>query len=228
MKEMQSNSIDLIITDPPYGIDGDTLDKHYNRNDSCVLSGYVEVPKEKYQEFSNNWIKECERILKPSGSIYIISGYSNLYHILNALHDTNLIERNHIVWKYNFGVYTSKKYVSSHYHILYWVKPPVKNICFNTSCRYENSKESYHDREDVWIIPREYKTGEIRNQNELPRNLLQKIISYSSNENDTILDCFAGGGSTLLESKSMNRNSIGFELNPKACELINRRIDAIS
>ena len=118
-KEIEDNSIDLIITDPPYGISGDTLDKHYNRNEKNVLKGYVEIPTNEYENFSNKWIKQAERILKPGGSIYIVSGYTNLNFILNAIKKTSLKERNHIIWKYNFGVYTKNKYVSSHYHILY-------------------------------------------------------------------------------------------------------------
>ncbi len=113
----------MIITDPPYGIDGDKLHKHYNRNEDNVLDGYVEIPEKEYSQFTDKWIEQAERVLKPGGSIYIVSGYTDLRHILNSLATTNLNEINHIIWKYNFGVYTSKKYISSHYHILYYVKP---------------------------------------------------------------------------------------------------------
>ena len=134
-KHIDDNSVDLIITDPPYGINGDQLHKHYNRKEEYVIDGYVEIPLEDYQEFSKNWIIQAERILKPGGSLYIVSGYTNLFHILQALRETKLIELNHIIWKYNFGVYTKKKFVSSHYHILYYVKLG-KPHTFNTYIRY--------------------------------------------------------------------------------------------
>ena len=51
-EHLEDNSVDLIITGPPYGIQGDKLDKHYNRNESFVIDGYVEVPQEEYAEFS--------------------------------------------------------------------------------------------------------------------------------------------------------------------------------
>ena len=105
-KYLRDNSIDLIVTDPPFGIGGDLL---HNRNEKYVLYGCVEVPKEEYYEFTVNWIKEAERVLRPGGSIYIFSGYTNLIHILNALAQTKLKEVSHIIWKYNFAVYT--KYV---------------------------------------------------------------------------------------------------------------------
>ena len=120
---LADNSVDLIITDPPYGIKVSQFHLHYNRQEKHVLDGYVEVPSEQYAAFSKSWIREAERVLRPGGSLYIISGYSNLADILNALHQTTLYERNHLIWKYNFGVFTSKKFISSHYHILYYVKP---------------------------------------------------------------------------------------------------------
>ncbi|MBN1902727.1 site-specific DNA-methyltransferase [Candidatus Sumerlaeota bacterium] len=216
-KRLPDNSIDLIVTDPPYGISGHTLHKHYNRNEDFVLDGYIEVSEREYPEFSRNWIKEAERILRPGGSIYIVSGYTNLIHILNALHQTSLREVNHIIWKYNFGVYARKKYISSHYHILYYVKPGGEPT-FNTHCRYgaqEKKEESgslnYEDREDVWIINREYKPGKIKNKNELPTKLLQKIIQYSSNEGDLICDLFLGSFSTAKVALGLNRRATGFE-----------------
>lgn len=216
-KHLPDSSVDLIITDPPYGIAGDTLHKHYNRNEDNVIEGYIEIPQEEYADFSKAWIKEAERVLKPGGTMYIVSGYTNLIHILNALAKTKLKEVNHLIWKYNFGVYTKRKYVSSHYHILYYVKPG-KEYTFNTHIRYSDSEKgnnngslNYQDREDVWVINREYKPGQIKNKNELPSQLLIKMIQYSSNENDLVCDFFLGSFSTAKVALGLNRQATGFE-----------------
>lgn len=221
-KYLKDNSVDLIITDPPYGIDGDKLHKHYNRDESNVIEGYVEIPKEEYPQFTQKWIKEAERVLKPGGSIYIVSGYTNLIHILNALHQTSLKELNHIIWKYNFGVYTKNKFISSHYHILYYTKPGKKHT-FNTNAFYADFEKdnqgrslNYQDREDVWIINREYKPGEIKNKNELPKQLLMKMILYSSHPEDLVCDFFLGSFSTPKVAIALGRNACGFEINPNA------------
>jgi site-specific DNA-methyltransferase (adenine-specific) len=216
---LKDNSIDLIICDPPYGINGDKLDRHYRRDESNVLYGYRDVPENEYPEFSLGWIKEAERVLRPGGSMYIVSGYTNLRHILNALSKTKLKERNHIIWKYSFGVYTSKKYVSSHYHILYYIKNGG-HVTFNKNAFYGDSEKTeyggnlnYLDREDVWVINREYKPGRIKNKNELPVSLLKKMILYSSNKNDMVCDFFLGGFSTAKTAINLGRKACGFEIN---------------
>ena len=221
-KHVPDNLVDLIITDPPYGIEGDTLHKHYNRKEEFVLDGYIEIPRREYPSFSLAWIKQAERILRPGGSLYIVSGYTNLRHILNALADTTLEEVNHIVWKYNFGVFTKNKYVSSHYHILYYVKPGGR-VTFNTFCRFgpdervkNNRSLNYMDREDVWIINREYKPGQRKNKNQLPTELLTKLIQYSTNEGDLVFDLFLGSFSTAKVAVGMNRRAGGFEMSKLA------------
>lgn len=216
-RHLADESVDLIITDPPYGIQGDQLHRHYNRKEEYVLDGYVEIPLAEYGEFSRKWIAQAERILKPGGGIYIVSGYTNLYSILAALRDTELQEQNHIIWKYNFGVFTTKKFVSSHYHILYYVKPGARHT-FNTHCRYgprerdpQGGSLNYQDREDVWIINREYKPGQTKNKNALPTELLAKMILYSSNPGDVICDLFLGSFSTARVAIQLGRYATGFE-----------------
>lgn len=217
-KYIPDNSVDLIITDPPYGINGDTLHRHYNRKEDFVVGGYVEIPKEEYGDFSLSWIRQAERVLRPGGSIYIVSGYTNLYHILHALGMTTLREVNHLIWKYNFGVFTRRKYVSSHYHILFYEKPGGDRT-FNLESRYGLAEQSADerslnnaDREDVWVINREYKPGTVKNKNELPVQLLMKMIQYSSNEGDCVGDFFLGGFSTAKAAIGLNRRAIGFEI----------------
>jgi len=224
VRYIPDGSVDLIITDPPYGIDGHRLHRHYNRNEEYVIGDYVEIPRREYAEFSNRWIRQAERILRPGGSIYIVSGYTNLVDILNALRNTRLREVNHIIWKYRFGVFTKKKYISSHYHILFYEKPGGKRT-FNPESRYGFCEKNdggrspnNDDREDVWIINREYKPGRMKNKNELPLALLTKMIQYSSNPGDTVSDFFLGGFSTAKAAIGLNRRVTGFEISTPVFE----------
>jgi site-specific DNA-methyltransferase (adenine-specific) len=219
MREHVANdSIDLVFTDPPYGIKGDELDVHYHRDESKVVPGYVDVPLTEYAKFSLDWIRECERVLRPGGSMYIVSGYTNLHHVLNALHATGLEEINHIIAKYSFGVSTKNKFVSSHYHVLFWSKPDrgSQKRTFNSNYKYTDQKDSYHDRLTVQDMPRDYKPGQVKNKNQLSEDFIEKFVMYSSNRGDTVLDCFGGGLTTGRTALRWGRKFVGFELNTHA------------
>lgn len=226
---IKDNSIDLIFTDPPYGIDGDKLDTHYNRDESNVVPGYVEVPNESYGQFSKDWISECARVLRPGGSMYVVSGYTQLQHVLNALHSTQLKEVNHIIAQYSFGVSTTKKWVSSHYHVLFWAKPEVgkQKRTFNTNVYFTDQRDSYHDRLSVQELPRDYKPGQIKNKNQLSEKFIEKFILYSSNRGDLVLDPFCGGFTTARTTLRYGRNFQGFELNQNAYDTFLPGLDQV-
>ena len=226
---IEDNSVDLIFTDPPYGIEGDKLDAHYHRDESNVVSGYVDVPLETYDTFSKNWIQECARTLRPGGSLYIVSGYTNLHHVLNALHSTNLQEINHVIAQYSFGVNTKNKFVSSHYHVLFWQKPNKgkQKRTFNSNVYYTDNKDSYHDRLSVQTLPRDYKPGQIKNKNQLSESFIEKFILYSSNRGDLVMDPFCGGFTTARSSLRYGRNFVGFELNQNAYDIFLPTLDNI-
>ena len=229
---LDDNSIDLLICDPPFGIEDSTLDKHYYRDSDRVVEGYVEAPKEfdQYREFTLGWIQEASRVLSKNGTLYVISGWNNLESILWASRISGLDIMGHIIWKYNFGVYTTKKWVTSHYHVIPFCKQGrQKHTTFNTYCRYGSRERgtvydrdgtartdrnlAYLDREDVFLINKENVPQEDKNQNKLPDELIRKLIMYSSNPNDLVCDFFLGSFVTAIQSKRLGRNSCGFELN---------------
>jgi len=177
------------------------------------------------------WINECKRILKDNGSFYIISGWTNLYHILNAIDELKLHLVNHIIWKYNFGVYTQRKFVSSHYHILYLTKSSRSRPTFNTCCRFNREERTdiggsalYSDMEDVWYIRKEYQKGKLKNSNKLPEGLVKKIIQYSSNQGDIVCDFFMGNFTTAMVAKKMGRNCVGFEINKNPFDVFSKEL----
>jgi site-specific DNA-methyltransferase (adenine-specific) len=228
-EHVADQSVDLVFTDPPYGIRGDQLDQLYHRDESHVVPGYVEVPLETYDQFSRDWITECARVLRPGGSLYIVSGYTNLHHILNALHGTDLEEINHIIAQYSFGVSTKKKWVSSHYHVLFWTKPErgSQKRIFNTNVFYTDQKDSYHDRLTVQPMPRDYKPGEIKNKNQLSEDFIKKFLLYSSRRGDTVLDPFCGGFTTGRTALRFGRKFLGFELNQHAYDQFLPTLDSV-
>jgi site-specific DNA-methyltransferase (adenine-specific) len=193
------------------------------------VPGYIDVPLTQYAKFSQDWITECARVLRPGGSLYIVSGYSNLHHILNALHATDLEEINHIIAKYSFGVSTKNKFVSSHYHVLFWAKPSKGALkrTFNSNYKYTDQKDSYHDRLSVQDMPRAHNPGQTKNKNQLNEDFIEKFVMYSSNRGDTVLDCFGGGLTTGRTALRWGRNFIGFELNKNAYDAFVPTLDTV-
>lgn len=231
MKHIPENTIDLVITDPPFAIEFKAKRNNYNRTQSRVLEGYNEIPKEKYYEFTLQWMKEVFRILKDSGSMYVFSGWNNLKDILTAIDKLNFVVINHLIWKYQFGVVTQRKFVTSHYHCLYICKDDKKRKFFPYSRYEKNEKDEnsgslhYKDKEDVWIINREYWNGDQKTPTKLPAELIKKILMYSSEEGDIILDPFLGSGQVAVICKILKRKYVGFEIVKEYYEFAKERLE---
>ena len=225
------DSIDLVITDPPFAIDFKAKRANYNRTQSRVLEGYNEIPRERYYEFTFQWMSEIYRILKESGSMYVFFGWNNLKDILIALDEIGFITVNHIIWKYQFGVTTKRKFVTSHYHCLYVCKNDQKRVFYPFSRHDKDSRSEdggslhYRDKEDVWVIKREYWNGDRKTPTKLPAELIRKILMYSSKEGDVVLDPFLGSGQVAVVSKMLNRQYIGFEIPKEYFDFARERLD---
>lgn len=231
MRSLPKNTIDLIITDPPFAIDFKAKRANYHRKASRVIEGYNEIKADEYFSFSKKWMKEAYRILKDSGSMYVFSGWNNLKDTLNSIDDVGFITVNHIIWKYQFGVVTKRKFVTSHYHCLYVCKDDKKRKFFPFS-RFDKELKSeqgrslhYKDKEDVWEIKREYWTGDSKTPTKLPAELIKKIVQYSSQKGDVVLDPFLGSGQVAVISKNLNRKYLGFEIVKKYYQFAKTRLE---
>jgi site-specific DNA-methyltransferase (adenine-specific) len=214
MDDVPSGSVDLIVTDPPFAIDFRAQRMNYNRTGRHVLDGYRDVSPDDYAAFTRCWMDEAYRVLSGSGSLYVFSGWNRLKDVLCCLDEVGFVTLNHIIWKYQFGVFTRKKFVTSHYHILYAVKNPQ---------RYTFNKVEHYP-EDVWVINREYWKGKRKTPTKLPLDLVRKILLFSSNPGDIVLDPFLGSGTVAVVSREMGRHFIGFEIVPEYFEFAEQRL----
>ncbi len=228
---LPDQSVDLVITDPPFGIEFQAKRGNYNRRGERVLVGYSEVKGTDYADFTLNWLREVRRVLKPTGSMYIFSGWNYLKDILIALDELDFTLVNHLVWKYQFGVVTKRKYVTSHYHILF-VSIDEKQRKFYPFERHkkderhpEGGSAHYKDKEDVWVIPREYWNGDVKTPTKLPAEIIRKILSYSSKPGDLVLDPFLGSGQVAVVSHLEGRQYAGFEIVPEYYAFAKARLD---
>jgi site-specific DNA-methyltransferase (adenine-specific) len=216
MRGIPKDSIDLVIADPPFGIDFDGKSSVYNRNERLVVEDYEEV-NGSYAEFTNRWISELPRVLKEEGSAYIFSGWTNLEPVLSSARKVGLATLNHIVWHYPFGVFTKRRFVTSHYHVLLLVKNP-KSYFFN---------KIEHYPEDVWPVKRTYRAGEVKNSTKLPLEVVKRCIEFSSKPGDLILDPFMGNGTTAVAAKSSWRHFLGYEINERLKQVIDSEVSSV-
>ncbi len=227
---LPNHCVDLVITDPPFGIRFRARRSNYNRTARRVLEGYGEVSGESYLDFTRRWLREVRRVLKPEGSLYVFSGWNYLKDLLIALDELGFTLVNHLIWKYQFGVMTRRRYVTSHYHILYACLDERRRKFFPYS-RFDPDARStnggsahYQDKEDVWIIPREYWTGDVKTPTKLPAEIIRKILAYSSEPGDVVLDPFLGSGQVAVVSAQEGRQYVGFEIVPEYFAFAQRRL----
>lgn len=226
LKKLPENSINLIFADPPFNI-GIKYDK-YNDNLS-----YGE-----YMEFSEKWIDACLRVLKSNGSFYIAIGDVYAADIRVLMRKKEVYLRNWIIWYYTFGQAMQKKFSRAHTHILYFTKSEKKFIFNADAIRIPSQRQlQYNDKranptgkipDDVWIFSRVCGTFKERVEKhpcQMPADLLERIILVSSNENDIVLDPFAGSGTTLVAAKKNNRRFIGIEYSENYYKIIKERLE---
>lgn len=231
MRLVPPRTVELVVTDPPFAIDFKATKQNYNRTASRVMQGYNEIKQKDYFDFTVRWMEQTFRILKESGSMYVFSGWNNLRDILNALDEVGFKTVNHIIWKYQFGVVTRKKFVTSHYHCLYVCKNEKKRkfypfVRFSKNQKTQDGRSMhYKDKEDVWEIKREYWTGDKKTPTKLPAEILKKILAYSSKKGDVVFDPFLGSGQVAMIAKQMERDYIGFEIVKRYYEFAKKRLD---
>ena len=191
-------------------------------------------------------LKEMHRVLKSTGSIYLQMD-TRINHWMRILMDEvfgydNF--RNEIVWAYRWGSRHKNKWNSKHDVILFYSKS--KEWTFNADdVREEYSKNSIMTKDKKYnksynekgALPRDIINMEIINSmsnekcgypTQKPKDLIKRFILASSNENDVIADYYLGSGTTAVVCKELNRNFIGCDINPKAIEITNARLDAVS
>lgn len=226
MKQMPDGKVDLVFADPPFNIGI----KYDNYNDSRSY--------ESYYNWSEEWITQACRLLKPNGSIYIAIGDEFAAEINIILKKQGLYFRNWIVWYYTFGQSQRKKFNRAHTHILYFTKhksdftfndheiriPSARQLVYND--RRANPKGKIPD--DVWEFPRVCGTFKERIGNhpcQMPECLLERIIKASSDEGDLVLDPFGGTGTTAFVAKQLKRHYITMDISETYFEVINSRLN---
>ena len=217
--ELPNESVDLVFVDPPYNI-GKKFAHFHDKWPSDA----------EYARWAYQWIDECIRILKPTGTMYLMTSTQAMpYFDLYVRNKLTVLGR--IIWSYDSSGVQARKHFGSMYEpILHCVKNQ-KRYCFNaddilveakTGAKRKlidyrgNIPKLYNTQKvpgNVWEFPRvRYRMDEYEDHpSQKPKALLERIILTSSNEGDTVVDPFSGTFTTATVAKSLERNSISIE-----------------
>jgi DNA modification methylase len=235
LKFLPDNSIDMIFADPPYSLQLDN--DLYRPNQSLVNSVNDKWDKfssfKMYDNFSTQWLRECHRVLKENGTIWVIGSYHNIFRIGSIIQDIGFWILNDIIWiKSNpMPNFKGTRFNNAHETLIWAAKSKKSNYTFH----YKSMKTFNDDlqmRSD-WYLPicsgkeRLKKDGKKVHSTQKPLELLNRVILSSSNIGDLILDPFMGSGTTAAAAKLLNRNYIGIEKEELYIEEAEKRIDSI-
>ena len=236
LKKIPDESIDLIFADPPYFMQ---TEGELYRIDGSKFQGV----KDKWDKFSNyneydnfcfEWLKECKRILKKNGSIWVIGSFQNIFRLGYIMQNLDYWILNDIIWsKPNAAPnFSGTRYQNSHETLIWCTKSKKSKYTFN----YKTMKYLNNDKQDksIWDIGICIGKERLKDENgkklhstQKPEKLLYKIILSTSKPNDIVLDPFFGTGTTGAVAKLLGRNYIGIERETSYNVAAQKRIDKV-
>ncbi len=235
LRGFPEQSVDLIFADPPYNLQlqralwrpnltqVDAVDDDWDRFESFAA----------YDAFTRDWLAACRRVLKDTGTLWVIGTYHNIYRIGTILLDLGFWILNDVIWvKSNpMPQFRGVRFANAHETLLWVQKHKGARYTFN----YRAMKALNGDlqmRSD-WTLPictgkeRLKVDGKKAHTTQKPEALLYRIILASSNPGDVVLDPFFGTGTTGAVARRLRRHWIGIERDPAYVQLARERIAAV-
>ena len=206
MKTLPDKCIDLILTDPPYGMS-------YQSSRRIATKKFDKIALDDDISWFPDFIKQCYRVLKDDSHIYIFCNDFAISEFRNLAKEAGFIPKRALVWIKNNHTSGDLEgdYANKTEFVVYAQKGRKK---LNGG---RDTNFLFFDR-----------VANLEHPTEKPVDLCAYLVGKSSNENDIVFDPFCGGGSTLIASKKLDRNFIGCEISPEYCKIAQERIDAIS
>lgn len=232
---LPESSVDLIFADPPYNLQlrnelwrpnrtkVDAVNEPWDQFDSLAA----------YDRFTRAWLSGCRRVLKDSGTIWVIGTYHNIYRVGTILQDLGYWILNDIVWiKTNpMPNFRGVRFTNAHETMIWAQKEQGAKYTFNHHVM-KALNEDLQMRSD-WVLPLCVGKERIRlegvkaHATQKPEALLYRVILSSSNPGDTVLDPFFGSGTTGAVAKALGRHWIGIEQEAQYIRIANERLDMI-
>ena len=235
LRSFPENSVDLIFADPPYNLQ--LRNDLYRPNMTKVAAVNDDWDKfddfVEYDAFTREWLSASLRVLKETGTIWVIGTYHNIYRVGSMMQELGFWILNDIVWIKNNPMpnFRGVRFTNAHETMIWAQKKQGAKYTFN-----HKSMKALNDdlqmRSD-WNLnlatgkQRIRTNGTKAHSTQKPESLLYRIILASSNPGDVVLDPFFGTGTTGAVAKKLGRNWIGIERDRKYVRVAQKRIDTV-
>ncbi len=242
LQALPEQSIDLIFADPPYNLQ---LQNELWRPNMTRVDGVDDAWDQfsdlaAYDHFTRAWLTACRRVLKDSGTLWVIGSYHNIYRVGAILMDLGFWILNDIVWTKTNPMpnFRGVRFTNAHETLIWAQKVRGARYTFNHHAMKALNDDDAHAEDGLqmrsdWEIPlctgkeRLKINGEKVHSTQKPEALLYRVILSSSNPGDVVLDPFFGSGTTGAVAKKLHRHWIGIERDPAYIQAAQGRIDAI-
>ena len=234
LKKIPDKSFDLVFADPPYNMQ---IGEKLKRPDDSKVNGVNDkwdqfLNFKHYDSFSKEWLKECKRILKDNGSIWVIGTYHNIFRLGYHIQNLNYWILNDVIWRKNNPMpnFKGTRFTNAHETLIWASKSKKSKYTFN----YQSLKclnDDLQMRSD-WTLPicngkeRLKKDGKKIHSTQKPEALLHRIILATTNKGDLICDPFLGTGTSAVVAKKLGRKFFGIEKDKKYFSAANNRINS--
>ncbi len=237
LKKFPDSTFDLIFADPPYYLQLPKGKRLKRSNGSEIIPVDESWDNfESYEQcdsFTESWLKECQRLLKSTGTIWVIGMYHNIFRVGKIMQDLGIWFLNDIIWVKTDALpnLNGRRFANSHETIIWAVKNKTcKNYTFNyEQMKIMNGGKQMKDIDWVFGLCRgqerlKDEQGVKAHPTQKPLKLIQQILLAGTKKGDLVLDPFLGSGTTAFAAKALGRNWVGIEKEKKYFDLANSRI----
>ncbi len=234
---LPSGSVDMIFADPPYNLQlAGELHRPNNSKVDAVDDDWDRFESfETYDAFTKAWLKECRRVLKDDGALWVIGSYHNIFRVGAALQDLGFWVLNDVIWRKTNPMpnFRGRRFTNAHETLIWCAKSQDARYTFN----YEAMKALNDDlqmRSD-WLIPLctgaerlKDADGRKAHPTQKPEALLHRVILAGTKPGALVLDPFFGTGTTGVVARRLGRSYIGIEKDPEYARRARERIAQVA
>lgn len=236
LKTFPEKSVDLIFADPPYNLQlrNELLRPNQTLVDAVDDEWDQFTDFAQYDAFTRDWLAACRRVLKDSGTIWVIGSYHNIFRVGAIMLDLGYWVLNDVIWHKSNPMpnFRGTRFQNAT-ETLIWAKKSSEQKKYTFNYHAMKNLNDEKQMQNVWHIPlctgaeRIRVNGKKAHSTQKPEALLYRVILSSSDPGDVVVDPFFGSGTTGAAAKKLKRHYVGIELEPEYVRIAQQRLESL-